>query len=71
MYVDDDGEEGDGIDGNNNGDSDGNGIGDGNSNDAAAAANGDDVNEDDSGDSRMTIEHGRLDEDNGMMAMKW
>jgi hypothetical protein len=53
MYVGNDGNEDEGGDGDGNCNGDGDGDGDGN--DAAAAADGNNVNEDISGDSRMTI----------------
>ncbi len=69
MYVNNDGNEGDDGDGNDDGDGDGNSNGDGD--DAAAAANGSDVNEDDSGNSRTMIGQWQLDDNNGTTTMRW
>ncbi len=71
MYVDDDSN--DGIDGNagNGGDSDGDTEGSGNGDDAAAAADGNNVDEDDGGDLRTTIRRRQLDKDNGTATMRW
>ncbi len=63
MYLDNDGNEGDG------GDGDGNGKGNGD--DATANADGNDVNEEDSGNSRTTIGQRQLDDDNGTTTMRW
>ncbi len=71
MYVDDDSDEDDGGDGNGDGDGDGNGDGNGNDNTAAAVTDGNNVNQDDSGNSRTAIGRRQLDDDNGMMAMRW
>jgi hypothetical protein len=51
-------------------DVDGDGEGDGNGNDAAAN-DGDDVNEDNSGDLRTTIEQWQLDDNNRTTMMRW
>ncbi len=57
----------------NGGDSDGDGNGDcvGNGNDAAAANDGNNVDEEDGGNSRMAIGQWQLDNNNGMTRMWW
>jgi hypothetical protein len=67
MYLDNDGNEGDG--GNGNGNCDGNGNGNGN--DAAATTDGNNVNEDNSGDSRTMIGRWQLDDNNRTTRMRW
>jgi hypothetical protein len=67
MYVVNDGNGGDGRDG----DGDSNGDGNGNGDDAAIAADGNNVNEDNSGNFRTTIGQQQLDDDDGMTMMRW
>ncbi len=68
MYVNNDGNDGNG--GDINGDGNGNGDGDGDQDDAAAA-DGDDVNEDDGCILRTTIGQWQLDNNNGPTMMRW
>ncbi len=69
MYVDNNGNGGNGKDGNGDGNSDGNG--DGNGNDAPAAINGNNVDEDNSGNSRTLIGQWQLDNNNRTTTMRW
>ncbi len=62
MYIDDDGDDGDDRNG---------GDGDGDGNDAIVSADRDDVDEDNSGDSRTTFGRRRLDDDDWMTTMRW
>ncbi len=61
--IDNDGNDGDG------GDSGNDGNGDGNGDNSTAAANGDDIDDDDSGVSGTTIGRQQLDDDNGTTTM--
>jgi hypothetical protein len=71
MYVDDDGNDGDdGDDGDGDSNGDGNGDDNSNGNDAAAATDGNNVNEDESGNSRMTIRRWQLDNNKGTTTMR-
>jgi hypothetical protein len=69
MYVDDEGNDGDGRDGDSNSKGNGEGNSSVNGNDAAAAANGNYVVEDDSGNLRTMIGRWQMDGNNGTMSM--
>jgi hypothetical protein len=70
MYVNDDGNAGNGKDSKGNSDGNGNSNGDGDGDDAAPATDGKDVDEDDHGNLRTKIGRWQLDDNNRTTAMR-